>query len=57
VTQDNLTRDIEVTREGEIMLAVFARPQKKNVITGAMYEALIGAFDTLGAIPKSALFW
>src|SRR5277367_6511690 len=46
MTQDTLTRDIEVAREGAVMSAAFARPQKKNAITGAMYEALIEAFDT-----------
>lgn len=38
--------DIEVAREGAVMSAAFARPQKKNAITGAMYEALIEAFET-----------
>ena len=45
MTQDTLTRDIEVAREGAVMSAAFARPQKKNAITGAMYEALIEAFE------------
>jgi enoyl-CoA hydratase/carnithine racemase len=45
MTQDTLTRDIEVVREGAVMSAAFARPQKKNAITGAMYEALIEAFE------------
>ena len=45
MTQDTLTKDIEVGREGAVMSAAFARPQKKNAITGAMYEALIEAFD------------
>ena len=40
-----MTRDIEVAREGAVLSAAFARPQKKNAITGAMYEALIEAFD------------
>src|SRR5271157_4374968 len=39
------TRDIELARQGAVMTAAFARPQKKNAITGAMYEALIEAFD------------
>ena len=43
--------DIEVTREGAILSAAFARPQKKNAITGAMYEALIEAFDTANRDP------
>src|SRR5271166_1266178 len=46
MTQDTLTtKDIEVGREGAVMTAAFARPQKKNAITGAMYEALIEAFE------------
>ena len=36
---------IEVQREGAVLVVAFARPEKKNAITGAMYEALIGAFD------------
>ena len=40
-----MTKDIEVGREGAVMWAAFARPQKKNAITGAMYEALIEAFE------------
>jgi enoyl-CoA hydratase/carnithine racemase len=46
MTEDILkTKDIEVTRQGAVMSAAFARPQKKNAITGAMYEALIEAFE------------
>ena len=52
MTQDTLTRDIEVAREGAVMSAAFARPQKKNAITGAMYEALIEAFDTAERDPE-----
>ena len=51
MTQDTLTRDIEVGRDGAVMSAAFARPQKKNAITGAMYEALIEAFDTANRDP------
>jgi enoyl-CoA hydratase/carnithine racemase len=40
-----MTQDIEVARQGAVMSAAFARPQKKNAITGAMYEALIEAFE------------
>ena len=43
--------DIEIAREGAVLSAAFARPQKKNAITGAMYEALIEAFDTAGRDP------
>ena len=52
MTQDTLTRDIEVAREGAVLSAAFARPQKKNAITGAMYEALIEAFDEAGRDPE-----
>jgi len=38
--------DIEIAREGAVLSAAFARPQKKNAITGLMYEALIEAFET-----------
>jgi enoyl-CoA hydratase/carnithine racemase len=41
-----MTQDIEVAREGAVLSAAFARPQKKNAITGAMYDALIEAFET-----------
>jgi enoyl-CoA hydratase/carnithine racemase len=46
MTQDTLTSDIEVVREGAVLSAAFTRPEKKNAITGAMYEALIEAFGT-----------
>ncbi len=52
MTQDTLTEDIEVGREGVVMSAAFARPQKKNAITGAMYEALIEAFDEAERDPE-----
>jgi enoyl-CoA hydratase/carnithine racemase len=41
-----MTDNIEIAREGAVLSAAFARPEKKNAITGAMYEALIEAFDT-----------
>src|SRR5262249_48072219 len=46
MTQDAMTSDIEVVREGAVLSAAFARPQKKNAITGAMYEKLIETFET-----------
>src|SRR5271154_1129730 len=52
MTHDTLTSGIEVGREGAVMSAAFARPQKKNAITGAMYEALIKAFDTAERDPE-----
>jgi enoyl-CoA hydratase/carnithine racemase len=36
---------IDVSRDGAVMAAAFARPEKKNAITSAMYEALIETFD------------
>src|SRR3984957_5435845 len=45
MSQDKVT-DIEIAREGAVLSAAFARPQKKNAITGAMYEGVIEAFDT-----------
>ena len=52
MTHDTLTSGIDVGREGAVMSAAFARPQKKNAITGAMYEALIKAFDTAERDPE-----
>ena len=47
-----MTEDIEVSREGAVLSAAFARPQKKNAITGAMYEKLIEAFEEAGRDPE-----
>src|SRR5580658_8092128 len=56
-TQDILTtKDIEVTRDGAVMAAAFARPQKKNAITGAMYEALVEAFEAAERDPGVGAF-
>ena len=52
MTQDTLTKDIEVAREGAVLSAAFTRPQKKNAITGAMYEALIEAFNEAERDPE-----
>jgi enoyl-CoA hydratase/carnithine racemase len=40
-----MSAGVEVQREGAVLVAAFARPEKKNAITGAMYEALMGAMD------------
>jgi enoyl-CoA hydratase/carnithine racemase len=57
MTQDILTtRDIEISREGAVMSAAFARPQKKNAITGAMYDALVEAFETAERDPTVGAF-
>jgi enoyl-CoA hydratase/carnithine racemase len=47
-----MTEDIEVAREGAVLSAALARPQKKNAITGAMYEALIEAFEAAERDPE-----
>ena len=40
-----MTDEVEITREGAVLSAALARPQKKNAITSAMYEALIDVFE------------
>ena len=40
-----MTDDIEIAREGAVLSAAFARPEKKNAITSAMYEALIDVLE------------
>jgi enoyl-CoA hydratase/carnithine racemase len=53
MSQDKVTTaDIEIDREGAVLSAAFARPQKKNAVTGAMYEALIEAFETASRDPE-----
>ena len=57
MTEDAVkTTDIEVAREGAVMRAAFARPSKKNAITGAMYEALVEAFETAERDPGVGAF-
>ena len=51
-----MTDGIDVAREGAVMAAAFARPEKKNAITGAMYEALIAAFDEAERDPGVGAF-
>lgn len=38
--------DVLVSRDGAVLVLTLARPQKKNALTGAMYEALIEAFHS-----------
>jgi enoyl-CoA hydratase/carnithine racemase len=40
-----MTDGIETAREGAVLSAAFARPEKKNAITSAMYRALVEVFD------------
>jgi len=35
---------VQVRRDGAVLVVTLARPEKKNALTGAMYEALIAAF-------------
>ncbi len=35
---------VKVRRDGAVLVVTLARPEKKNALTGAMYEALIAAF-------------
>ena len=35
---------VQVRREGGVLIVTLARPEKKNALTGAMYERLIAAF-------------
>jgi len=47
---------VKVERDGAVLVVTLARPEKKNALTGAMYEALIAAFaqasddDRVGAL-------
>ena len=38
--------DVLVSHDGAVLVLTLARPQKKNALTGAMYEALIAAFQS-----------
>jgi enoyl-CoA hydratase/carnithine racemase len=40
-----MTDGIETTRKGAVLSAAFARPEKKNAITNAMYQALVEILD------------
>ena len=40
-----MTDQIEITREGAVLSAALARPEKKNAITSAMYEGLIDLLE------------
>lgn len=47
-----MSEHIRVEREGDILRVVMARAEKKNAITGAMYDALRGALETADASPE-----
>ena len=43
---------VHVRREGAVSCITLARPEKKNALTGAMYEALVAAFDEANREPS-----
>ncbi|MBB4658837.1 enoyl-CoA hydratase-related protein [Parvularcula dongshanensis] len=44
-----MAEHIETHKEGAVLRVAFARPEKKNAITGAMYGALVEAFEAYAA--------
>jgi len=51
-----MTDLVEFTREGQVFCVTLARPEKKNALTGAMYQALVEGFaqaardETVGVV-------
>lgn len=51
-----MTDFVEISRDGQVLIATLARTEKKNALTGAMYQALAGALaqagrdETIGAV-------
>ena len=51
-----MTEHVEVARDGQVLCATLARTEKKNALTGAMYQALVEALakaskdETIGAV-------
>lgn len=45
---------VKVARDGAVLVVTLARPEKKNALTGAMYEALIAAFAAASDDPEVA---
>jgi enoyl-CoA hydratase/carnithine racemase len=50
-----MTEHVNVTRDGDVLVIRLNRPDKKNAMTGAMYDAVVEAFqgadrDGLGAV-------
>ena len=41
---ERMSEFVQVDRDGAVLVVTLARPEKKNALTGAMYEALIAAF-------------
>ena len=47
-----MNKGIDMALNGAVMTVAFSRPEKKNAITSAMYEALIEAFDEADREPE-----
>jgi enoyl-CoA hydratase/carnithine racemase len=51
-----MTDHVEISRDGQVLCATLARTEKKNALTGAMYQILVEAFaqagrdETVGAV-------
>jgi enoyl-CoA hydratase/carnithine racemase len=52
----NMAEFVELSRDGQVLCVTLARTEKKNALTGAMYQALVEAFaqasrdETIGAL-------
>jgi len=46
-----MTPGVDIRHDGAVVCAAFARPEKKNAITSAMYEALIDVLEKAEADP------
>lgn len=46
-----MSEHIRIERDGAVLTIAIARPEKKNALTGAMYLALVQAFDQADADP------
>jgi enoyl-CoA hydratase/carnithine racemase len=49
-----MTLEIEISRDGAVLIATLARPAKKNALTGPMYDRLIEALDEASQDPGIA---
>jgi enoyl-CoA hydratase/carnithine racemase len=47
-----MSKGIDIARNGAVLTVAFSRPEKKNAITSAMYEALIEAFEEAERDPE-----
>ena len=49
-----MTTDIQITQTGNVLEICLNRPQKKNALTVAMYQAMVQAFRDAETIRKPA---